>query len=186
MSENVTMIIVLVQVFFGVIIGLYFWKLLRNQRSTRSAVDRESRKEMDKLRKMRSVSLTEPLSKKPGLHPLMRSWVKKRTQSAESGSLWAQPTTYTDLWTSRCRKDSRSPGGTGRSQKKSTVSLQLTSKFVEIDATTARFDERGIADPLIGSVHDPIYQGAGAMGMAGIPNPNRSGFQGARGGTVHR
>src|SRR5690606_20363395 len=45
-------------------IGLYFWNLLRNQQSSRSAVDRESRKEMDKLRKMRSVSLTEPLSEK--------------------------------------------------------------------------------------------------------------------------
>ena len=43
--------------------------------------------------------------------------------------------------------------------------------FVEIDATTARFDERGIADPLIGSVHDPIYQGAGPLGIAGIPQP---------------
>ena len=38
------------------------------------------------------------------------------------------------------------------------------AKFVELDATTARFDERGIADPLIGSVHDPIYQGAWAFG----------------------
>lgn len=37
----------------------------------------------------------------------------------------------------------------------------------------ARFDERGIADPLIGSVHDPIYQGAGAMGQAGIPQPKK-------------
>ncbi len=35
-----------------------------------------------------------------------------------------------------------------------------SAKFVELDATTARFDERGgIADPLIGTVHDPIYQG---------------------------
>ena len=45
------------------------------------------------------------------------------------------------------------------------------AKFVEIDATTLRFDERGIADPLIGSVHDPIYQGAGSLGVAGIPQP---------------
>ena len=43
--------------------------------------------------------------------------------------------------------------------------------FIEIDGATSRFDERGIADPLIGSVHDPIYQGAGAMGVAGIPQP---------------
>ena len=52
--------------------------------------------------------------------------------------------------------------------------LKSTAKFIEVDATTARFDERGIADPLIGSVHDPIYQGAGPMGMAGIPSRNRA------------
>ena len=45
------------------------------------------------------------------------------------------------------------------------------SKFVEMDATCVRFDERAIADPLLGSVHDPIYQGAGALGSRGIPQP---------------
>ena len=43
--------------------------------------------------------------------------------------------------------------------------------FVEVDATCVRFDERAIADPLIGSVHDPIYQGAGALGSQGVPQP---------------
>ena len=33
------------------------------------------------------------------------------------------------------------------------------------------FDERAIADPLLGSVHDPIYQGAGALGSRGVPQP---------------
>ncbi|NLB62192.1 MAG: AAA family ATPase, partial [Clostridiales bacterium] len=42
---------------------------------------------------------------------------------------------------------------------------------MEIDATCVRFDERSIADPLLGSVHDPIYQGAGALGVQGIPQP---------------
>jgi len=46
------------------------------------------------------------------------------------------------------------------------------AKFVEVDATIMRFDERNIADPLIGSVHDPIYQGAGVMGTAGVPHTN--------------
>ena len=32
--------------------------------------------------------------------------------------------------------------------------------FVEVDGATLRWDPREIADPLIGSVHDPIYQGA--------------------------
>ena len=45
------------------------------------------------------------------------------------------------------------------------------SRFVEVDATCVRFDERAIADPLLGSVHDPIYQGAGALGAQGVPQP---------------
>ena len=53
-----------------------------------------------------------------------------------------------------------------------------------MDATTARFDERGIADPLIGSVHDPIYQGAGAMGQAGIPQPKQGAVSHAHGGVL--
>ena len=56
--------------------------------------------------------------------------------------------------------------------KKSNVSpFGEAARFVEVDATTLRFDERGIADPLMGTVHDPIYQGAGPLGMAGIPQP---------------
>lgn len=55
---------------------------------------------------------------------------------------------------------------------------------MELDATTARFDERGIADPLIGSVHDPIYQGAGAMGQAGIPQPKQGAVTNAHGGVL--
>lgn len=49
--------------------------------------------------------------------------------------------------------------------------FRRNAKFVEIDARSVRFDERSIADPLIGSVHDPIYQGAGPMGIAGVPQP---------------
>ncbi len=46
-----------------------------------------------------------------------------------------------------------------------------SSRFIEMDATCVRFDERAIADPLLGSVHDPIYQGAGVLGAQGIPQP---------------
>lgn len=45
------------------------------------------------------------------------------------------------------------------------------ARFVEVDATCVRFDERAIADPLLGSVHDPIYQGAGPLGNQGVPQP---------------
>jgi Lon-like ATP-dependent protease len=58
------------------------------------------------------------------------------------------------------------------------------AKFIEIDATICRFDERNIADPLIGSVHDPIYQGAGSMGSAGIPQPKPGACTKAHGGVL--
>lgn len=53
-----------IQVFFGVIMGLYFWNLLRGQQGARVAVEKESRKEIEKLRRMRAISLTEPLAEK--------------------------------------------------------------------------------------------------------------------------
>ena len=59
-----TEIALFVQLFFGIIIGLYFWNLLKSQRTQKVSIDRESKKEMDQLRKMRSISLTAPLSEK--------------------------------------------------------------------------------------------------------------------------
>ena len=57
---NWTVFLMLLQVFFSVVIGLYFWNLLKNQQTSRTAIDRESRKEMEKLQKLRAISLTEP------------------------------------------------------------------------------------------------------------------------------
>lgn len=44
--------------------------------------------------------------------------------------------------------------------------------FVEVDATVVRWDPREITNPLLGSVHDPIYQGSQKdLGDEGIPEP---------------
>ncbi|MBS3949723.1 MAG: ATP-dependent protease LonB, partial [Peptococcaceae bacterium] len=53
-----------VQVFFAIVIGLYFLNLLRSQQGSKVAVEKESRKETDKLRKLRGITLTEPLSER--------------------------------------------------------------------------------------------------------------------------
>ena len=46
------------------------------------------------------------------------------------------------------------------------------SKFIEVDGTTLRWDTREIANPLLGSVHDPIYQGSNRdLAERGIPEP---------------
>lgn len=44
--------------------------------------------------------------------------------------------------------------------------------FIEVDGTTLRWDPRDVTNPLLGSVHDPIYQGAKRdLAETGIPEP---------------
>jgi ATP-dependent Lon protease len=57
--------------------------------------------------------------------------------------------------------------------------------FVEVDAATLRWDPRETANPLLGSVHDPIYQGARReLGEGGIPEPKPGLVTEAHGGVL--
>ncbi|NLA10916.1 MAG: ATP-dependent protease, Lon family [Firmicutes bacterium] len=57
--------------------------------------------------------------------------------------------------------------------------------FVEVDGATLRWDPREIADPLLGSVHDPIYQGARrSLVDGGIPEPKLGLVSDAHGGIL--
>lgn len=162
----------LIQLFFILVIGMYFWNLLRSQQGSRVAVERESRKELEKLERMRQISLAEPLSEK--------------TRPTSFDEIIGQEDAVKALRAALCGPNPQhvilyGPPGVGKTaaarlvleeaKQNSHSPFKKDASFVEIDGATARFDERGIADPLIGSVHDPIYQGAGAMGMAGIPQP---------------
>ncbi|GIO87157.1 ATP-dependent protease LonB [Paenibacillus faecis] len=182
---DLSVILMSVQMFFAVVIGLYFWNQLRSQKGNRTAVDRESRKEMEKLRKLRAISLTKPLA--------------ERTRPASLNDIVGQKDGLRALKAALCSANPQhviiyGPPGVGKTAaarvvmeeaKKNPVSpFKTDAKFMEIDATIARFDERGIADPLIGSVHDPIYQGAGAMGVAGIPQPKPGAVTKAHGGIL--
>ncbi|WP_374720018.1 ATP-dependent protease LonB [Parageobacillus toebii] len=177
--------VLLIQLFFGIIIGLYFWNLLKSQRIQKVSIDKESRKEMEQLQKLRSISLTEPLAE------------KVRPKSFED--IVGQEDGIKALKAALCGPNPQhviiyGPPGVGKTAaarlvleeaKKNPLSpFKKNAVFVELDATTARFDERGIADPLIGSVHDPIYQGAGAMGQAGIPQPKQGAVTNAHGGVL--
>ncbi|RFB17712.1 ATP-dependent protease LonB [Bacillus sp. HNG] len=180
-----TGIVLFVQLFFGVIIGLYFWNLLKNQRTQKVSIDKESRKEMEQLRKMRSISLTEPLA--------------ERVRPTSFSDIVGQEDGIKSLKAALCGPNPQhviiyGPPGVGKTAAARLVMeeakrnpkspFKQSAVFVELDATTARFDERGIADPLIGSVHDPIYQGAGAMGQAGIPQPKPGAVTHAHGGVL--
>ncbi|GBF10852.1 ATP-dependent protease LonB [Tepidibacillus sp. HK-1] len=182
---NFTAIIISIQVFFGIIIGLYFWNLLRNQHQNRTAVDRESKKELEKLQKLRQISLTEPLAEKTRPSTFQEIIGQQEGLKALRAALCSPNPQHVIIY---------GPPGIGKTAAARLVlnearqlpysPFNMDSKFVEIDATTARFDERGIADPLIGSVHDPIYQGAGAMGAAGIPQPKPGAATKAHGGIL--
>jgi len=180
-----TNIFLVVQLVFGVIVGLYFWHLLRNQRTQKVSIDRESKKELEQLRKMREISLTEPLAEKvrpttfldivgqeDGIKSLKAALCGPNPQHVIIyGPPGVGKTAAARLVLEEAKRNPKSP-------------FRTNATFIELDATTARFDERGIADPLIGSVHDPIYQGAGAMGQAGIPQPKKGAVTDAHGGIL--
>ncbi|NLH28345.1 MAG: ATP-dependent protease LonB [Syntrophomonadaceae bacterium] len=177
--------IAVIQIFFVIVVGLYFWNLLRSQHGNRVAVDRESKKEMEKIQHLRKISLAEPLAEK--------------TRPQRFDEIIGQEEGLKALRAALCGPNPQhvliyGPPGVGKTAAARLVLNEAKlnpyspfgrdAKFVELDATTARFDERGIADPLIGSVHDPIYQGAGPLGMAGIPQPKPGAVTRAHGGVL--
>jgi len=185
LASGIGGILTFVQVFFAVIVGLYFWNLIRNQQVSRFAVERESKKELEKLQRLRGISLTEPLTEK--------------TRPSRFEEIIGQEEGLKALRAALCGPNPQhvivyGPPGVGKTAaarlvleeaRKSPVSpFKENARFVEVDATCARFDERGIADPLIGSVHDPIYQGAGPLGLAGIPQPKSGAVTRAHGGLL--
>ena len=57
--------------------------------------------------------------------------------------------------------------------------------FVETDGTTLRWDPRDMTNPLLGSVHDPIYQGAQkSLADSGVPEPKPGLVTDAHGGIL--
>lgn len=180
-----TQLFLVIQLFFAVVIGLYFLNLLRGQQGNKIAIEKESRKEMEKLQHMRDIQLTKPLS--------------EITRPSAFSEIVGQENGIKALRAAICSPNPQhviiyGPPGVGKTaaarlileeaKKIFNCPFRHDAKFVEVDATTVRFDERGIADPLIGSVHDPIYQGAGAMGVAGIPQPKIGAVTKAHGGIL--
>ncbi len=175
----------MVQLFFAVVIGLYFWNLLKSQRSHKTVIVKESEKESSRLRQMRNIQLNEPLS--------------SLTRPSQMDDIIGQKEAVSILRSALCGPNPQhiiiyGPPGVGKTaaarlvleeaKKNSLSPFGKDADFVEVDATISRFDERNIADPLIGSVHDPIYQGAGSLGTAGIPQPKPGACTKAHGGVL--
>ena len=141
--------------------------------------------EMDRLMLMKEQGLTEPLSEQTRPRNLEEIIGQEKAIKALRAALCGPNPQHILIY---------GPPGVGKTaaarlileeaKKKDGSPFKEKAKFVEIDATTLQFDERNIADPLMGSVHDPIYQGAGAFGQAGIPRPRPGAVCEAHGGVL--
>ena len=170
--------------FFG-LGAWYFWKSSRRKGAGEGLRCEDNIVEMDKLMAMEETKLTEPLAEQTRPRTLEEIIGQENGIKALRAALcgpnpqhiliYGPPgvgkTAAARLILEEAKKREGSPFGAG-------------ARFVEIDATTLQFDERNIADPLLGSVHDPIYQGAGAFGNAGIPRPRPGAVCEAHGGVL--
>ncbi|WP_341534025.1 ATP-dependent protease LonB [Sporosalibacterium faouarense] len=178
-------ILITIQFFFAIVIGLYFFNLLKKQKQEKDSIQKNSKKEMEKLNKLREIRLSKPLS--------------EQTRPSDFNDIIGQEDGLKALKAALCSPNPQhviiyGPPGVGKTAaarvvleeaKKNMFSpFGKVAKFIEMDATTLRFDERSIADPLMGSVHDPIYQGAGAYGQAGVPQPKPGAVTRAHGGIL--
>ena len=172
----------LMQIFVSSLAGLYFLKhLLPQKKASRSSDD----KEYMHLMHLKSISLSPPLTEKTrpralsdvvgqedGIRALRAALFGKYPQNVIlSGPPGVGKTCAARLIFEEARKSPDTP-------------FRADAPFIEMDASILRYDERGIADPLIGSVHDPIYQGAGEMGERGVPQPREGAVTRAHGGIL--
>ncbi len=178
-------VLMIVQFIFTIIMGLYFAFLLKEKTHSESDVKRYSETELKKLREMEHISLTLPLAEK--------------TRPKFLSEIIGQSDGIRALRAAICGPNPQhviiyGPPGVGKTAAARLIleeakqvpfsPFRASAKFIETDATIMRFDERSIADPLIGSVHDPIYQGAGAYGPAGVPQPKPGAVTKAHGGIL--
>jgi Lon-like ATP-dependent protease len=181
-----TNILMILQIIVLVLmVYVMFTSMSRPQRSREIVIDRENTKELNNLNRLRQISLSKPLTEKSRPSTFDEIIGQEKGIKALKAALCGPNPQHVIIY---------GPPGIGKTAaarlvleeaRKSKLSpFKEKSKFVELDATTLRFDERGIADPLIGSVHDPIYQGAGSLGIAGIPQPKAGAVTKAHGGVL--
>ncbi len=178
-------LVIVLQIIMMILFIIYLFNNNKANHAKSTIVDKENKKEMEKLLKMRSISLTEPLTEKSRPSNFEEIIGQEEGIKALQAAICGPNPQHVIIY---------GPPGIGKTaaarlvlevaKKKSKSPFRSDANFIEIDATTIRFDERGIADPLIGSVHDPIYQGAGAFGIAGIPQPKPGAVTKAHGGVL--
>ncbi|MCR5438604.1 MAG: Lon family ATP-dependent protease [Selenomonas sp.] len=146
----------------------------------------QDRKKREKLEKLESVHLTQSImellrpqdfSEIVGQERAVKSLMAKLSSPYPQHLLLYGPpgvgkTTAARLVLEAAKKKAASP-------------FREEAPFVETDGTTLRWDPRDMTNPLLGSVHDPIYQGAQRnLADGGIPEPKPGLVTDAHGGIL--
>lgn len=178
-------ILVILQLFLTTVMGIYFYRQVKAQNSQPGGNRYSGRRELDKLNKMKQIHLSDPLNER--VRPMRFEDIVGQEQGIQAlkAILCGPNPQHVIIY---------GPPGVGKTcaarlvleaAKHSEGSpFAANAPFIEMDATCVRFDERAIADPLIGSVHDPIYQGAGQLGINGVPQPKEGAVSRAHGGVL--
>ncbi len=180
-----SVIVLIAQGFFFAVGGFYFMGLLLGARKDKEGIKEEDKRESERINAMRKISLGKPLT--------------ERARPSALEEIIGQEKAIKALKVALCGKNPQhiliyGPPGVGKTtaarvaleeaKRSEGTPFNRNAVFIELDATTLRYDERSFADPLIGSVHDPIYQGSGSYGADGIPQPKAGAVTDAHGGVL--
>ena len=148
----INVILIGIQLTVTIVVGIYFYRQLRQQKTSQPTQRRESSKEMDRLNRMRAIHLSDPLAER------VRPTAFKDIIGQEDG--------IKSLKAILCGANPQhvliyGPPGIGKTcaarlvleaaKQSSGTPFRKDAPFIEMDATCVRFDERAIADaiPLI-------------------------------------
>ena len=178
-------LLTVMQILLSLIVGVYFFRQLRRDRDARPARCREARAEAEHVRRLRSIRLSRPLNEAVRPRSFDEIVGQEEGVRALKAVLCGENPQHVLIY---------GPPGVGKTcaarlaleaaKRSAGTPFREDAPFVEMDATCLRFDERAIADPLFGSVHDPIYQGAGPLGQSGVPQPKEGAVTRAHGGIL--
>ena len=180
-----TQLLVILQIFLSLVAGLYFFRQLRRERDARPMRQREAWAEAEHVRHLRAIHLAKPLNETVRPRSFSEIVGQEEGVRALQAVLCGENPQHVLIY---------GPPGVGKTcaarlaleaaKRSEGTPFGADAPFVEMDATCLRFDERAIADPLFGSVHDPIYQGAGPLGQSGVPQPKEGAVTRAHGGVL--
>lgn len=142
-------ILIAIQLTVTIVVGIYFYRQLQQQKGSQPTHRRESGREMDKLNRMRAIHLSDPLA--------------ERVRPTKFGDIIGQEDGIKSLKAILCGANPQhvliyGPPGIGKTcaarlvleaaKQSSGTPFRKDAPFIEMDATCVRFDERAIADAM--------------------------------------